>query len=563
MIRVGLNHPARKGRAQDGFERWKFCPKTDAPQRSEERPYFGQNKRVDHADSGRIFGGGNVLSDFVELVYRLLRFRVLLWLGDYQGAAVVKKRFVTALFVVSLVFSGVAVAVIPVVAAVVETGTPIAAELLLASRAGSVLANLPATVAAGGQALSSTWSGLIAGLGIAAAYLQVGNKYQIPLVPASSVTSGGVVQSVPPMPVPSKVIDITGVSAALAECFALMDSSPWQSTQPQACYQRNYSDGVAIVSFYTPDYIPPSDPNSFRRENWLNTDHSSELLSNLIGQDVCRNQTNITYAVSFCRGVSNIEPKDGKYRFNRAVQGFTPDTSDPDWGGLDLSKYSSSGSPISFDSTTGTPPVRTTVAANGSGTVIRQDVETQSNNVPNTTSKTAVISDGGGVQNYYENVFNNTTINNVTNTYSSESGTGAGTGTGSATPVTVNVQLPADLQVQTAPDTVLRSSVDAIWKLIDDLFKPAGDPATPSEKSASDIKNGSGLSEAFNPLKGWSVPSHASECPAIQINYTIQGFTVDIAESHHCAVFTDNAQLISTFMLALYSFLSLKTVLKA
>jgi len=250
-----------------------------------------------------------------------------------------------------------------------------------------------------------------------------------------------------------------------------------------------------------------------------------------------------------------VEPKDGSKRFIVGANGITADSSDPDWSPEELLKFKNA-SGLSFQGQVNGVPARVDVAVVGGNA--RVSAATQVN--PQTVAYHAIDLGKGQVLQVVDKVLPNTDLSLVYESYpelGAAAGVGAstspGTGTGS-----VSVQFPSDYARVGEAGSAADSINENMNKLFDVKDFHVDDPELPDNDFGDSF-----FKDVFSPLKTWSLPSHYSQCPIMDINLNWWGKNLNLVMDSHCEIAEQNRSVIGAISIVSWLLLALFIVLGA
>jgi hypothetical protein len=227
-----------------------------------------------------------------------------------------------------------------------------------------------------------------------------------------------------------------------------------------------------------------------------------------------RSGINISYAIT------NFP--DGIKTFARSDSGFFPLPSDPDWTPEEIEHYSGNPSPLKFVDANGNI---VTLSGTSEGTVIQSSTQIG----PDVKLRTAELTKEAVAKSVREEVVKNATAAEVA-AASVAAGTGANTGTQTGTG-TGSIQFPSDYARQgeagAAAETILGKSEEFFTDSNVSEFEQA-------DKNA-EFKEAFFLDD-FTDMLEWQLPSHSSECPVAEID--VKYFSSDSALifDSHCEI---------------------------
>lgn len=137
-------------------------------------------------------------------------------------------------------------------------------------------------------------------------------------------------------------------------------------------------------------------------------------------------------------------------------------------------------------------------------------------------------------------------------------------------PAVTDIKFPTDYarqgEAQTAANSLknsLDSNGDKIKTAIENGYKV--EDATlvdPDIKAESELTD-SFFKTTFNPLLGWTVPGHASQCPTADLSFTMFGHYTPLMLNAHCSIFESVRGVLSTTMIVVWVVVAMFIVLGA
>jgi hypothetical protein len=124
---------------------------------------------------------------------------------------------------------------------------------------------------------------------------------------------------------------------------------------------------------------------------------------------------------------------------------------------------------------------------------------------------------------------------------------------------TADIVFPTDYARQGEAQNAANPIKQSVDKLSDISTASNPDPVIPD---SSEFQTGY-FQNTFNPLLGWSVPGHSSECPKPNLSYTLFGHHTDLILDAHCTIFESVKSVLSVSMTVVWIVVALFIVLGA
>jgi len=248
------------------------------------------------------------------------------------------------------------------------------------------------------------------------------------------------------------------------------------------------------------------------------------------GSTVCIGTTTRCVTQSF------REAKDGVKRviLNEGGTGFKADPKDGDWEG-DAAKGFNSTSITLYGKNANQQDTRVDINRNGQQTQIAATTQVSASQV---LQRSMVVTADGKIDTVYQAV-----ADGLIDTVPAP---GGGTSTGG----NQNIQFPSDYARQGEAG----QAADKVATAIENLGKASASLDDPMLPEWADP-----WGDAFNGLRGWSMPNHSSQCPVGSFNWDGKIYTID----SHCQLVVDHWGPLSASMTAVWFVAALFIVLRA
>lgn len=253
-----------------------------------------------------------------------------------------------------------------------------------------------------------------------------------------------------------------------------------------------------------------------------------------------------------------VEPRDGQRRILLDGTKFKADIEDPDWSSEEARDFALQSGFGFVTKGSSNEPVRVGISTDGANIRIQEDVQTQSpDGKPQVVSRALDIAPG----------------------------TGQATSTTAASQVGATLEtLPANWSPSTSgqgtngsgwPDDYARqatlASVDTgigrvatATDAIKDVLTKKEEIEDPLLPDMAEVNKEVTYFDQFKDLLAWRLPSVQPECPTLEYQNVISGYTFDIVIDAHCTLMTaDHQRMIDAIMIAVWSIMALWIILEA
>lgn len=262
-----------------------------------------------------------------------------------------------------------------------------------------------------------------------------------------------------------------------------------------------------------------------------------------------------------CKGVYRsdlVEPRDGQRRVLIKNGQFFPDSEDPDWSANDIAEF---GNPSSFGfvSKNGSNErIRVGITATDTKLKINEDVETLTpDNKPQIVSRELELTQAGAAVGTSSGVKVGQTLETQPAEWTDSASSGQG---GSAS------GWPDDYARQATLSSV-DSGVAALNKSVVDtseFLKKKEEVDDPVIPDSGDILKQVSYFDSFKDLLSWRMPVIKSQCPVVEYQNVIDGFTFDVRIDSHCTLMTsEHYALFRMIMIAAWTLSAMWIFLEA
>lgn len=253
-----------------------------------------------------------------------------------------------------------------------------------------------------------------------------------------------------------------------------------------------------------------------------------------------------------------VEPRDGQRRILYNGKTFEADQDDPDWGRQDAADFGYQRAIGFVGKGSNNEPLRVGLTAQDANIRITEDVQGLTpDGKPQVISRVLDIAPGTGQATATSA---GTQVGTTLETQPADWSGGATSGTSNSGGWPDDYARQVTLtSVDVGVGKIAKSSEE-----IKDILSKKEELPDPAMPDASELNKQITYAEQFKDLLSWKMPAVTSECPVVEYQNVISGYTFDIRIDAHCQLMTaDHKKMLDAIMIAVWAIMAMWIVLEA